>query len=107
MYISGHDEDIPLTPHVALDIILQISNGLNFIHKKGILHNDLKLDNVVLGSSMSTSTRAYIIDFGRAFLIEKVGKKYNLTYEQRRVYAKEHTQIAPDLRDGQISVSCN
>lgn len=33
--------------------ILNICSGLSFMHKMQILHNDLKLDNVVLGTSIS------------------------------------------------------
>ena len=62
-----------------------------------ILHNDLKLDKVVLGNTMasSKSIKAYIVDFGKVCKSEHA-KTYNLTEEEKGVYKKEHTQVAPN-----------
>ena len=42
---------------------------------------------------------AYIIDLGKACQIE-CGRMYTLTEAEREKYKKDHSQIAPDLRDG-------
>ena len=55
-----------------------VCNGMD---NKGFLHNDLKLDNIVIGNTMSLSDT------------------------ERDVYKREHSQIAPDLRDGLVAQS--
>ncbi len=68
------------------------------IHDKGIVHNDLKLDNVAIGSCSSGLVKAYIIDLGKACQLE-CGRMYTLTEAEREKYKKDHSQIAPDLRN--------
>ena len=97
-------EGVDLTSHLAFQLLLDISKGLQFIHDSGILHNDLKLDNVVFGSSITKPLRAYIVDFGKACSVRN-GKTYQLLPEDKALYKKEHTQIAPDLRDGHTAQS--
>ncbi len=41
-------EDHPLTHH--LDILMQVCNAVGFAHSRGIVHNDLKPDNVMIGA---------------------------------------------------------
>ena len=83
-------EGVDLTSHLAFQLLLDISKGLQFIHDSGILHNDLKLDNVVFGSSITKPLRAYIVDFGRACSVRN-GKTYQLLSEEKALYKKEHT----------------
>ena len=47
-------------------IILDIINGLNFIHKNNIIHFDIFLRNIVLHNNSEKKTIAKIIDFGLA-----------------------------------------
>lgn len=118
MYI--HVADKPVSLHVLLcdkhligvsvskdlgyDILVDIYRGLMYIHKKGFLHNDLKLDNVVIGTAISRKFRAFIIDFGKSCHFD-CGRQYKLTEEQKVAYKKEHAQVAPDLRDGFVPQS--
>ena len=48
--------------------------------------------------------KPFIIDFGKACRAD-CGKRYKLTAEQKDLYKKEHSQVAPDLRDGLVSQS--
>lgn len=86
----------------ALDFLLQIGQGMQFVHRKDILHNDLKCNNVILGHTVSNLLKIYIIDFGKACMVCNA-KHYKLSAAEVEVYKKEHTQIAPDLRDGLVS----
>ena len=86
---------VPLYKNLCTNILIDVCNGLRFIHGKGFLHNDLKLDNIVIGSTLTQKMRLYIIDFGKACPIDK-DKRYSLTEEQKELYKKDHTHIAPD-----------
>jgi tRNA A-37 threonylcarbamoyl transferase component Bud32 len=51
----------PSLPQI-LDVLLQICSGLEYAHKKGIIHQDIKPDNVFI----QPDGRAKIVDFGLA-----------------------------------------
>ena len=95
---SGTSDTMPLT------LMVQIVQGLQFVHEKKILHNDFKCDNVTVGHTLNSQIKLYIIDFGKACKFQNA-KRYTLSAEEVEVYKKEHTQIAPDLRDGLVPQS--
>ncbi|MDZ7639216.1 MAG: protein kinase [Bryobacterales bacterium] len=54
----------PLPVSVALDIAVQLSAGLSQAHRRGIVHRDIKPQNVVIGEGGHAS----ILDFGLALM---------------------------------------
>ena len=42
----------------------QMIENIEIIHEKGVLHNDLKPDNMSMGMDAKNSSQLYIIDFG-------------------------------------------
>ncbi len=68
-YIPGHslqtlldDEPGPLPADRALRIIMQLTDALAAAHDEGVIHRDLKPDNIIVGAG----DRVRIIDFGVA-----------------------------------------
>ena len=70
-----HDEKI--------DCITQIAKGMVYVHSKGILHRDLKMDNVLYTHNTSDGVDRYtykITDFGESrFIDPKLHNKWNIT----------------------------
>ncbi|KAN0009508.1 hypothetical protein ACTFIU_006803 [Dictyostelium citrinum] len=65
--------DIPLTWKEKLRISLDIAQSCRFLHARGILHRDLKSQNILL----STNRRAKLCDLGLARMFEeRINKRY-------------------------------
>ena len=58
------DEDFELTEREVIKYMLQIVDGVNFIHKQGIVHLDLKPENIMCVNK--TGSKIKLIDFGLA-----------------------------------------
>uniref|UniRef100_A0A452VMQ9 Myosin light chain kinase, smooth muscle n=1 Tax=Ursus maritimus TaxID=29073 RepID=A0A452VMQ9_URSMA len=65
------DEDFELTERECIQYMRQISEGVQFIHKQGIVHLDLKPENIMCVNK--TGTRIKLIDFGLARKLENAG----------------------------------
>ena len=55
-----------LDPQEALEIALQLCAGLGSAHRQGVLHRDLKSNNIMLSCAQGGRVRAVITDFGVA-----------------------------------------
>uniref|UniRef100_A0A8C7XTS0 Myosin light chain kinase, smooth muscle n=1 Tax=Oryzias sinensis TaxID=183150 RepID=A0A8C7XTS0_9TELE len=58
------DEDFELTEREVIKYMLQIIDGVSFIHKQGIVHLDLKPENIMCINK--TGSKIKLIDFGLA-----------------------------------------
>ncbi|KAM6970665.1 myosin light chain kinase, smooth muscle [Aplochiton taeniatus] len=65
------DEDFELTEREVIKYMLQIVDGVQFIHKQGIVHLDLKPENIMCVNK--TSGKIKLIDFGLARRLENAG----------------------------------
>ncbi len=59
----------PMAPDRAIVILAQIADGLGAIHEKGIVHRDIKPQNVVV-TPTQRGDQARLLDFGIARLME-------------------------------------
>lgn len=58
------DEDFELTEREVIKYMLQIIDGVGFIHRQGIVHLDLKPENIMCVNK--TGSKIKLIDFGLA-----------------------------------------
>jgi serine/threonine protein kinase len=56
----------PVPPKRALDIVEAVADALDYAHEKGVIHRDVKPQNILLDES----GRVYLVDFGIARLTE-------------------------------------
>ncbi|MBX9688657.1 MAG: serine/threonine protein kinase [Candidatus Obscuribacterales bacterium] len=50
----------------AIELFLQVSNGLNHAHSNGVFHRDIKPSNIMLVSESQITTTVKLLDFGIA-----------------------------------------
>ncbi|MCC6933278.1 MAG: protein kinase [Deltaproteobacteria bacterium] len=61
---ASAEKPIPLTVEQAIDYLFQIAQGLAVVHDRGMIHRDLKPDNVFI----TKDNRVKLLDFGFAKL---------------------------------------
>ena len=66
--ISSFDETAALA--YRLDIFLKICDALSYVHDRGVIHCDLKPENIMLGQYRET----YIMDWGRTSSVSRRGR---------------------------------
>ncbi|MBX9666737.1 MAG: serine/threonine protein kinase [Candidatus Obscuribacterales bacterium] len=59
------EQNGPMPIEEAIEIFIQVCDGIGHAHKQGILHRDLKSTNVML-TEQDTHTRVLVLDFGLA-----------------------------------------
>jgi hypothetical protein len=68
----------PLSVKTSVDIFKQICSALEHIHSFGLMHRDIKPQNIIIenpsNTSTSSTTRAVLVDFGIACEIEHDGR---------------------------------
>ncbi|HUQ06297.1 MAG TPA: protein kinase [Kofleriaceae bacterium] len=71
------DGDGPMAPVQALRIARQVATSLEAAHVRGVIHRDLKLENVfmVTDAAVAGGERAKILDFGIAKLARSDGSR--------------------------------
>lgn len=69
----------PMEPLRALDLFLQILRGLEHAHSKGVIHRDLKPQNVFVSRDEKGEEVLKIVDFGIAKLVSGEGAAEQMT----------------------------
>lgn len=98
-YLSqDHDVLQGLPESEAIFVLYQICKGLLYLHHKGIVHRDLKLDNVLIMGAPLKYPHVSIADFGIAkqnFVTECRGGRRDLYLMKTLVGTAEYT--APEI----------
>lgn len=91
--LKARNDDILDQKHWTM-VCFQLIKALVFIHRQSILHNDLKVNNVLLRSTLTP----VIIDFGKATK-RNDPEIYRLTDAQRIRYNIKYQYLAHELRN--------
>jgi serine/threonine protein kinase len=94
----------PLSLLLAVDIMLQLAEAMNYLHKSRVMHRDLKSSNVLINAVMSKesyispSVQVKLTDFGLSKL-----NLYNLSFSTRNVGTLQW--MAPEVGTSQWMAS--
>jgi len=69
-YVKEKGNGVGIGEEESLEILLQLVNGIDTVHKAGFSHNDLKPDNVIYSPVIQT---ARLIDFGLSTPVDSEG----------------------------------
>jgi serine/threonine protein kinase len=59
-------KDGRLSPKAAADVMMQIAEALRYVHSEGIVHGDIKPDNILLVRTVDRHRSVKLLDFGLA-----------------------------------------
>jgi len=88
----------------ALPIIEQMVAGLEQAHREGIIHRDLKAENVFLTSNEDGSSRVVIMDFGLAKHFPRVQKE---TLSLSNGWVGTPAYVAPEQLRGKLATEAS
>ncbi|MBX3081658.1 MAG: serine/threonine protein kinase [Anaerolineae bacterium] len=87
------DEQAPMAPDKAIDIIRKLAEGMKYCHANGVIHRDLKPENVLI----QADGQPMILDFGLA--LTKDAKR--VTYANSTMMVGTPEYMSPEQCEGQ------
>ena len=70
-YVRGHDGGVPESD--SIEVLRQVTTSIFEAHEQGVVHYDLKPNNVMVGPYGSVGTFAKVLDFGLARELDRHG----------------------------------
>src|SRR5260221_7064257 len=98
------DGSLPMSVKRALDVLAQVADALDHIHKRGIIHGDVKADNIMLTGEVANASGTRrrrivrLLDFGLA-------RRPEHTEEEGAVSGSPHYLAPERAAGGPASVS--
>lgn len=94
------DSDDPLDWH--FEILIQVCNAVHYAHSKGIIHRDIKPDNVMIGEF----GEVYLLDWGIAVSLEEDTERRLPDVSQVTSPAGTPAYMAPEMVSGDGQALC-
>ena len=93
-----HSRTLVLKNQEWFDVILQLLEALKVLHNSGLIHQDIKGDNVSL-TYKNTLLVPVIIDFGKCIRKQEASRKV-LSKQEQETYKQKYTHVAPEVVAG-------
>ena len=93
-----HSRTLVLKNQEWFDVILQLLEALKVLHNSGLIHQDIKGDNILL-TYKNTLFVPVIIDFGKCIGKQEASRKV-LSKQEQETYKQKYTHVAPEVVSG-------
>ena len=93
-----HSRTLVLKNQEWFDVILQLLEALKVLHNSGLIHQDIKGDNILL-TYKNTLFVPVIIDFGKCIRKQEASRKV-LSKQEQETYKQKYTHVAPEVVAG-------
>lgn len=90
------------SPEQALDVTRQIALGLQVAHDMGVIHRDLKPQNIMLFEERSGGYQVKVLDFGMAKLLTRINDESIIQLTREGVAVGTPRYIAPEQARGKV-----
>ncbi|CAB4022852.1 probable serine threonine- kinase gdt4 [Paramuricea clavata] len=100
LILESKDQAPKLTQYNSIYIIELLGEAIQHLHNHGVLHNDIKSDNVmVCQANEDGNLQLVLIDFGKACKIEQA-EYCDIPKKRRKMYREKHSHIAQEIVEG-------
>ncbi|MFY9618922.1 MAG: serine/threonine-protein kinase [Pyrinomonadaceae bacterium] len=86
----------PLSLGRAVEIVRQVAGALDAAHGQGVIHRDLKSDNIMLVSHNGGEEWAKVLDFGIAKILQPVGSAADAEITQANLVVGTPQYMSPE-----------
>lgn len=93
-YFKNHDH---MPENIAREIILQVIQAMLYCHSRGVVHRDLKLENVLFKNSYEDDYTVKVVDFGIAGMQNDKVDAGTLSYMAPECLDKQAADTTPAI----------